>query len=644
MIKKFALAAAAAAAFASASAFGIQEPGQLLQTPADPAVRIVELPGNLTTAAKERPLSRAGVEEVLYMPAEDPYQVFGYNNQVAGMQIGMAMQLEPSFVTTMDGGEITGIVFYTGLENGLQENKIRRATVFVTNDLMADPVITQETNCTAEPAARVEVSLDTPYKIEAGKKVYVGVYMSLNSANSLPVVTDYVGHANDYGGWVGVRSSAGAAWSWSNIASMYGFVCVGATIRGEFAQDNVSITDIDGVPVSYQGTPFEVDFLFQNNGSNDVSSIKVEYDVDGEGASSGTVSMPSPVSFNKSAVIRLPEVVAPSAAKKANVNVRVTEVNGRPNTAADNSARFPVTIVPSGKGFDRNVVVEEFTSISCVFCPVGYTGMEYVHENYTDGSLIPVAVHVNSPGADPMTATTFGNVYNRYCTNGVPSAIMNRSYDLYPTTDNLVSLYEAIRSLPALAKVEAEAAYDADRGILTVDTRAAFSFDYTDGNFALSYAVTENNVGPYNQKNGYSGEEGDYYGWQDLPSVVSLMYNDVARQLDSFTGVAGSIPAEITAGTEYVFSRDIKPVQAIKDVNNINVIVYLIDKATGAIENAAMVRSADISGLSGLENVAVDSTSVPAVYYDLQGRRVARPFSGLYIRRQGSSATKVLIN
>lgn len=45
---------------------------------------------------------------------------------------------------------------------------------------------------------------------------------------------------------------------------------------------------------------------------------------------------------------------------------------------------------------------------------------------------------------------------------------------------------------------------------------------------------------------------------------------------------------------------------------------------------------------SGVEDVVVDSNA-PVEYFNLQGVRVANPESGIYIRRQGSKATKVLV-
>lgn len=46
---------------------------------------------------------------------------------------------------------------------------------------------------------------------------------------------------------------------------------------------------------------------------------------------------------------------------------------------------------------------------------------------------------------------------------------------------------------------------------------------------------------------------------------------------------------------------------------------------------------------SGIDNIATDNTDAPVEYYNLQGVRVLNPSAGIYIRRQGTEVTKVMI-
>jgi hypothetical protein len=47
------------------------------------------------------------------------------------------------------------------------------------------------------------------------------------------------------------------------------------------------------------------------------------------------------------------------------------------------------------------------------------------------------------------------------------------------------------------------------------------------------------------------------------------------------------------------------------------------------------------------KNLSVDSITLSedgeVIYYDMQGRRVVNPENGIYIRKQGSTATKVVV-
>ena len=651
-MKKLIMTLAALVAVTTASAYGLKTK---LTTPlmGDGAMTMQEFEAPVVRLERAKTAAKAADEdskqEAEDMPAEDPYTALGFNTATAGMQEGMAIQIEPVFVNNNAGNEITKVIFYTGIQKGTNVNPLKTATVFVTNDLTKDPVITQTVSCPGTVATRVEAILDTPYVLEAGKRVYVGVYYTLTSSSNLPIVIDYTSHDNDFGGWAGMRKSETSAWQWDNLAEQYGFVCVGAMVRGTFPEHCASITAIDGVPVSYQGNPFEVDFMIKNNGSDAISTLDIEYGMEGEALKAETVSfVDEPLPFNKTGIVSLLDVVSDTPAKSANVAVRITKVNGVANTSVDDAeALFPVTIVPVGKGFKRNSVVEEFTSISCTACPIGYTAMEYVHDNYPDGDFIPVGVHVNIPGRDPLTATSWRGMVDNLCSGSVPSAIFNRSIPFYPMPDNMTLLYNQYSKLPAIANVTAVAEYDKEEGTVSVDAKSSFSFDYDDGskNFALAFAITENNVGPYTQQNGYSGANYDCYGWNELPSTVDLIYNDVARQLHSFNGLSGSVPDEIVAGEEYDFHYSIKLLQAIDDVNNINLIAYLINKNTREVMNAFQLKAGEITGQeSGVENiVAGDNADAPVEYFNLQGVKVVNPEGGIFIRRQGSSTTKVAL-
>lgn len=642
-----ALAALCAGIAASAAGFSVSERVKLNPVPNPDFTEAVEAPS--FTAPFTAPAKAEGeTSEVYYTLAGEPTTAFGLQQQAPGMQLAMAFQFEPAFISGLTDGKITGITYYTGCEgNDITLNKITKAYVFITDNLQATQFLyTQEVEAPATGFTRVDVTLDTPFDIPADtKKLYCGVYFNFNSENNIPIVVDYMGHANDLGGWYAVRSSATSRWTWNNASYDLGFMTLGATVSAQGMPENcVSLVALDGQPVTYEKQAFPFQFLLENKGVNDVNQITVEFGVDTEELLTQTFTLNQPLPFNQMLIGTIDQYAPQNPTKGANVKFAVKEVNGVANASEEASGSYPIVVVPEGKGLPRNVVIEEFTSTSCVYCPVGYTAMEAIHEECTDGTIIPVCIHVNYPGTDPMRAASYNSVYTNYCSDGVPSTTINRTYSQYPIFEDLMELATELKALPAIAAVDAEATLDPETRKLTVDSKTSFSFDYTDGaaNFILAYGVTEDNVGPYTQQNGYAGYSSAVPGdWQAQPATVKLMYNDVARQLDKYIGVTGSIPAEITSGEEYAFTHSLSVVQAATDLEQVKVVVYLMNRNTGAIENACLVKP--VLDQAGIEDVVVDDSNAPVEYFNLQGIRVTEPAAGLYIRRQGDKATKVLV-
>ena len=83
-------------------------------------------------------------------------------------------------------------------------------------------------------------------------------------------------------------------------------------------------------------------------------------------------------------------------------------------------------------------------------------------------------------------------------------------------------------------------------------------------------------------------------------------------------------------------------------------ICFVVDVETGEVMNCDKYPMSDVAeerytvaDLVEEKGLAVDGITLDAegevVYYDMQGRRVVNPENGIYIRKQGSVATKVVV-
>ena len=121
--------------------------------------------------------------------------------------------------------------------------------------------------------------------------------------------------------------------------------------------------------------------------------------------------------------------------------------------------------------------------------------------------------------------------------------------------------------------------------------------------------------------------------------MTGLEFNDVALASSGSDGMQGSIPAAITAGEEYshVYTFDITSLSedAIALINQhpalMRVVGIIMDRKTGRAVNC--VSSLNLNGESGVDEAAMQQAEiVETIYFDLQGRRVAHPERGIYIK------------
>lgn len=610
--------------------------------------------------------TRAEDLSLFYTLSYAPQKFLAFNPETmpAGTEIAYAMEITEDNVNRLAGSDLTSITFFTGYDPETRLNRVSEATVFLSYDLEGEPFVTKTVALTPQDASKeINVPLDKPYTLEKDKPVFVGVYFKIVNANDFAIPVDFVYHGgDDAGGWIGMKIS-GEKMQWDNISDYYGFVVIGAELKGNLPTNSAEVTSVYSIPVVQENEKFDIVTTVTNYGINPISSVELAFKVGNDPVRTQSIDFvddknnPFTVGYNEAVELTLGDLMYATPSKdKAEISAAVSKINGQPNKLADKQGKAEILVTPKGKTYFRNALIEEFTGTWCGWCPRGIVAMEYIRENFKDNSIIPIAIHASNGDSmrDPMESSSFSQVINDYVT-GFPAAIVNRYWsatEYLNPYQNLVSFCQLINTLPAITKIDATATVDKVNRTLTVDTKTAFTFDYEKAGdrFRLAYAITEDNVGPYEQTNYFSGLTSDDLGgepipgeWNRYPEEVEMEYNDVARQLDRYIGVKGSVPDVIEAGKEYDYSRTITLLDNIKNLDNINVVVYVLNREDGSIENSTMVRAGKIGGQAAVEGVEMDETDAPVEYFNLQGVRVSNPSNGLYIRRQGSKTEKVII-
>lgn len=592
--------------------------------------------------------------------AEDPYTALALNAVSVKGEFACAFELNSEYATKFAGAQITSINVCSGVNTSTNKNRITDITVFITEDLQGTPVYEQAGKLGTEAFTYYNVELTTPYTIEAGKKIYIGFTGKKQHSKDYYIVVDGIARSNDEGGWIASKNISTKKWSWSNASSEYGYVCLGATIKGNNLPTNSA--DAAGVvlPQSADANePFKLGFEIRNNGANLLENVEVSYKIGESEPIVKTLQFAQSLGSCKTGVVEIDDAVSAESGMKVPVEFTVTKVNGQENNGVNTTTTGSLLCFAQG-GFLRRMVIEEGTATWCGWCPLGFNTMEYIRENY-EGLFIPIGVH----SGDEMSCTSYNGFLNAF-TPYLPGAAINRDIKIDPREfDAIIDYYEQNAGSMTFAGVELQCDYtdDTKSSLLFVAT-TRFAFDTNNNNtYALSFVITEDGVGPYSQNNSYSGQTDDCGGWESKPPKVSMLFNDVARNIYTYAGIPNSVPSTISAYTPNEFAYTMS-LSKVSNPDNINAIALLINKKTKVIENAVMLKPSQFTGIESTVDKA-EALSIKAGYgavsitgdynlatvYTISGMKVAEVKAkshialpaGFYIVKVDDTVKKVIV-
>lgn len=661
-MKKSLLTLCAVAFVATASAQSFTQRAE--KTERMKSFTIAEAPAATASARLQAPQSRvAGSMDFGY--CGDPYAPLSPGGAV-GDELWQAIEVNGVNAQKFAGAQVTSINITAG-STAAEINAVTDVTVFLTYDLNGEPFYTQNATLSSIQFSNNVVTLTTPYTIEADKPFYFGYYFThtASTIKAYPVVVDYQPTTQTEGGWVKYKYNG--KYIWDNIAEYYGSLCITATLESDnLPEDYVSVSGLLMPASATVGSNFDFSFNVTNNGANKVNSV--EYTVTaGDKVETFTKTL-SAMSYNRTTTI-----TGSFACDKIGVNVPVTvtlnKVNGNANKDANKTASGYINVLGAGAGFDKTVVIEEGTGTWCGWCPLGILAMETLKEKHADGTLEVICVHDDND----MGVESYVPLIRDYI-DGFPSYVANRDrnyiggFSQTVSTNNtaLNNVYTKVRACKAVAHLEVVSAeyVDAARSQFNVEVNTTFALDANNGDtFRLSFAIVEDNVGPYDQLSYLSGSQyGDFNG--NGKQYFSTIFNDVARDIVTYEGIEGSVPTTVVANQAINGTWRVTTPTTLQHAYGARVVALLINKATGAIENAASktiricggVDDSELAGeavaiSAGAGEVLFDGNYTHADIYAIDGALVATANgdaavalpAGLYIVKADDTVAKVLV-
>jgi len=203
---------------------------------------------------------------------------------------------------------------------------------------------------------------------------------------------------------------------------------------------------------------------------------------------------------------------------------------------------------------NKNVVLEEFTGIHCVFCPDGHLKGQQLHDA-NPGDVVLINIHSGSfavPSAgEPDFRTPFGAAIDGQASvSGYPAGTINRH--LFSTTQaggtamsrgDWAAAGSQILAQPSCVNVAAEASLNISTRVLTVDVEAYYTDNSTSTSNTnkINVVLLQNNV------------EGPQSGMTANPTAIlpNGNYNHQHMFRHLLTGQWGDDITSITTGSVY---------------------------------------------------------------------------------------------
>ncbi len=476
-------------------------------------------------------------------------------------------------------------------------------TAVTPNNLVTSPVI----NLTAVTASNVNLFYDFKTHPSWPAEHYAVYVTTTNVASSIitttPVFETTVANGNLGTKQINLSSYIGQnvyiSYRHFNCYDKYYLVIDNINIK-TILPNEAELASLTNIQNAYAlNSAVTVAGVVKNNGSNAITSLDVNWSVDGAPQNTFAltgINIASGATYNFTHSTTWTATPAGSRA----LTVNLSNINGGtdPNLT-DNSITKNILVV--NEVFPKTVVYEEGTGTWCGYCPRGHVGLKDMYHNHADGSFIGIAVQNGS--SNPMTLAAYNSPISAQI-SGYPSGLLNRgAEEVDPGLNDIEAAYQAeINKIP-VAKIEVTSnSWNSATRVISLGLSAKFALDLSSANYNIAAIVVENDVtgttSGYNQVNYYSGGSignlTDWQGtnWATLANPVpaaSMIYNHVGRALlGGFAGLSGVVPASVTYNTPYTttFTHTLPTTQ---DESQIKLVAIIIDNATGGIINATEV-------------------------------------------------------
>jgi len=550
------------------------------------------------------------------------------------------------------GKTVEGIVLSLPTANGFSD-----LSVWLTKELKLSssknaPDITSKTATVAK--GEIEVRFDEPYTVTDGD-FYAGYSLTVDNLdedfNQYPIYLTL--NSDDEGLYIHTSRTYR---KWDSRASNVGGSLALKVIVGGVEKDVAGISAKAKINAE-KDKACTTTVSVKNHGSSEVSNVDYKYELNGQTYTGHTdFATPLPTRYGASGDfdVTLPAISEPG---DYNVSFSLTKVNGVDNAEASLTSSSLLRVyqmLPT-----HRPLMEEYTGFWCGWCPRGFFAMEKMNGLYPD-DFICISIH-NSDEIEVVSSSEYPSSIA-----GFPSAYLERKLDVdpyYGTSSSGFGIetdWLSLREELAAADIEVKGVVADDGNTVNVTATTTFVDSHSSSErYHVEYCLVGDDMygDDWEQSNYYPSYASTYNGTElqelcEAGNPIKGLYFDDVLLAASYVSQAGSanseLPSELTAYEPYSTTCSFKADEVVStagtsllnDKTKFAVVAILVDETTGYVANAC--KAYVDNTLSSVSEISSDAAKTGrSTYFDISGRRIAKPAKGIYIERDAKgNATK----
>ena len=517
---------------------------------------------------------------------------------------------------------IKAVRFYIPTVSNVSMTKVWISKELPSSADQADYV--QEVNVSSMSDGYNDIELTTPFEVN-NQAIYVGYSFTIKQVEyCVTIGSEYVANS------CYVQSTS---FTWEDVP--YGALILHLLLDGGTYPTNYATVDNFEPAVVGLGQSVDVPVKITNGGKDPITSISFTITSDGATSTEEKTVETSAIPYAATAKVKIP-FEADATIGTVTKTLTITKVNGNDNTASNNTATGNLTTIAELKTWDRNVLIEEFTTEKCVYCPDAAAGLhEFMTENPDLAKRTAAVCHHAGYGTDWLTIDA-SEQYTWFYNGGgtYAPAFMYDRFDWGDGTPvvsrgNYKEYVEERLAETSYAGIDLITAFDGDK--LNVTANCERGWDFSSTPIRITLFLTEDNIAAQSQ----SGASGNFTHQHVLRAT-----NETWGSILEWDGNKASYSYTFNIDSSWK-TDDLKVVAFVSGYDSNNPTNCVVENVAYTVAGSSSDPVTAIKALSTEDKVA------KTVYYDLTGRLVANPSNGLFIKavtyQNGKTVTKKVV-